>query len=1160
MATGEIVCIGAFHAPKLDPVIGTSICASVPTRPLASNAFSGTKLYRSIHSLSSHTHIFDIICTFDLNSSLTHTHLYVTPSPPPQLYFHLNCALLASQVWQLDTIMLQLFLVRNMYNICHCAWHNLNVCVCVLLYILTYHSFLLPLSHTRFAYLAFSYLLTESGQVFPLRVSSSHTQSSDHKAASFSWQNSGVQGIQVKQLAMGNDFVVALAESGLVFTAGANDYGQLGHGHTRFLQKFTLVQKLASHPIAQIAAGESHCAALSENGDAYVWGLGSHGQLGLGKAAVIQPVPKAIRSFYPNRVLTVECGTAFTAFAVKQPDDTIAIFTSGNGVASNDAGTDGDAFTPHKLLFPSESQSGVSMHMAAGHSHLCVLSTDGQVFQASSGKVQQVHTGSEVVVRVVASNWYSAACTAAGDVVSWGTGPISSISNSQLSASVVPGVKLLSVFDMTASANGVIAINSTCLETCSPPSLPTTGHITVELAGSGIYDARHSPEDIETPGDVPACVIVATCGANSKSFAGSIVTHWNDDTFIRLDAVDIASVFPECKELGYIDLAISLNGSAMSQTISVPLYAVPEAQSLQLQTSFANSKGGSSNAITCDFDETTNCTYSPMVRLRAAEQRTLVIQASECKTRRAIEFSMPNIDRTLRDKCTLGIDYEVSLALDGGQQWLTLPQKLHVYSADMQLQSVIARGNSMPIVMALLGIPTAVLESADFEVKLQQDSTVLDAVVQSVDTEACTLTCTVNEAQKLQGNKPVTVSVVNEHVSTVVDVQLAMVSESVVVGCTGTKVTLSGSGLFDTHVQLIRDPSYDTPVDDAKANALKGKHSKGTSSSKGKKNVASPVVDDNKGAGDTPDSASDTTGIDKSTVPEPESESESKEPAHPTAYMRRCDPFSDSEIYFQVPPELTPGVYKMLVPSFSDSNINCMMVCIAHPADLSFKAKTIAGGASVLLKGENLFNTPQLSVRIWCASPLDIETESPASQVVEETKDADSTSVPVSSDSVADTEAEAIAVTASTDEPESETKTAARHSVTECCGTTICRHFFPVQFEWNPAVAPKKKAKKSAKSSNATSTGAAVSGSDDSNGTTSDPTDIDSKTMAEIPSYENGILTLTLPPQLDEEQYEGVEFEVQITTDGQQFISAGTAATKPSKKKKRAGSGKKGKK
>lgn len=85
----------------------------------------------------------------------------------------------------------------------------------------------------------------------------------------------------------GQAFSVARKNTGVVYTWGANDKGQLGRGDTTSVAAATNIPTIV--PLASsdftalvIAAGGSHVLAIGQNGAIYAWGLNSSGQLGTG--------------------------------------------------------------------------------------------------------------------------------------------------------------------------------------------------------------------------------------------------------------------------------------------------------------------------------------------------------------------------------------------------------------------------------------------------------------------------------------------------------------------------------------------------------------------------------------------------------------------------------------------------------------------------------------------------------------------------------------------------------------------------------------------------------------------------------------------------------------------------------------------------------------
>lgn len=105
----------------------------------------------------------------------------------------------------------------------------------------------------------------------------------------------------VKDIAVGNDFVLALMEDGTVLSWGYNYYGQLGDGTTQSTNNtsileaepnFAKVQTLKN--IVEISAGSNYAMALDENGAVWSWGYNYYGQLGIGTTSYAESLAKQV--------------------------------------------------------------------------------------------------------------------------------------------------------------------------------------------------------------------------------------------------------------------------------------------------------------------------------------------------------------------------------------------------------------------------------------------------------------------------------------------------------------------------------------------------------------------------------------------------------------------------------------------------------------------------------------------------------------------------------------------------------------------------------------------------------------------------------------------------------------------------------------------------
>ncbi|CAK6980322.1 probable E3 ubiquitin-protein ligase HERC1 isoform X7 [Scomber scombrus] len=89
-------------------------------------------------------------------------------------------------------------------------------------------------------------------------------------------------GINIKKVACGTQFSVALTKDGKVFTFGQDRLIGLPEGRARNHNRPQQVPALSGTHIQDVAVGAEHTLVLSSTGDVYTWGSNSEGQLGLG--------------------------------------------------------------------------------------------------------------------------------------------------------------------------------------------------------------------------------------------------------------------------------------------------------------------------------------------------------------------------------------------------------------------------------------------------------------------------------------------------------------------------------------------------------------------------------------------------------------------------------------------------------------------------------------------------------------------------------------------------------------------------------------------------------------------------------------------------------------------------------------------------------------
>ncbi|XP_011298818.1 ultraviolet-B receptor UVR8 [Fopius arisanus] len=123
--------------------------------------------------------------------------------------------------------------------------------------------------------------------------------------------------VKFVDVACGFDHSIILADNGDVYSMGMGTRGQLGHGDLEDCDEPTLIEALAGLNVIQIAAGGWHNAALTNDGDVYIWGWNSSGELGVASDQKVIAVPTVVDFTTDDGDMNepmkkVQCGNNFT--------------------------------------------------------------------------------------------------------------------------------------------------------------------------------------------------------------------------------------------------------------------------------------------------------------------------------------------------------------------------------------------------------------------------------------------------------------------------------------------------------------------------------------------------------------------------------------------------------------------------------------------------------------------------------------------------------------------------------------------------------------------------------------------------------------------------------------------------------------------------------
>uniref|UniRef100_A0A673N6U2 Probable E3 ubiquitin-protein ligase HERC3 n=1 Tax=Sinocyclocheilus rhinocerous TaxID=307959 RepID=A0A673N6U2_9TELE len=202
----------------------------------------------------------------------------------------------------------------------------------------------------------------------------------------------------LKEVVCGSQHSLFLLHDGSVYACGSNSCGQLGHDKGGWrpacdvptnrlricIDFFRLIKKLCEHRISQVMCGNQHCIALSKDGQLFVWGENSSGQLGLGKGEPSTLSPQTLRSL---------CGIPLTQISAGG-DHSFALSLSGAvfGWGKNSAGQLGlndeqDQAVPCHIKFL---RSQKVVYISCGEEHTAALTKEGGLFTFGNGSRGQL--------------------------------------------------------------------------------------------------------------------------------------------------------------------------------------------------------------------------------------------------------------------------------------------------------------------------------------------------------------------------------------------------------------------------------------------------------------------------------------------------------------------------------------------------------------------------------------------------------------------------------------------------------------------------------------------------------------------------------------------------------------------------------------------------
>ncbi|WJX40937.1 HECT-type E3 ubiquitin transferase [Trifolium repens] len=292
----------------------------------------------------------------------------------------------------------------------------------------------------------------------------------------------------VNSIACGGAHTLFLTDNGCVYATGLNDFGQLGTSESKQYSLVPLQVLGHEKKVVQISAGYNHSSAITVDGELYMWGKNTTGQLGLGKRAPnIVPLPTKVESLDGITVKMAALGSEHT-------------------VAISD---EGEAFSWG---------TGVSGRLGHGHESSML-----GFFKSYSEYTPRLIKDLEgIKVKYVAAGMLTSACTDEnGSVFIFGEKGIDKLLLKGMRNATKPSL----ISELPYAEEVACGGYHTCVLT-NTGELYTWGSNENGCLGIGSSYAIHSPEKVQGP-FLESCVVQVSCGwKHTAAISGGRVFTW----------------------------------------------------------------------------------------------------------------------------------------------------------------------------------------------------------------------------------------------------------------------------------------------------------------------------------------------------------------------------------------------------------------------------------------------------------------------------------------------------------------------------------------------------------------------------------------------------------------------------------------------------------
>jgi len=218
--------------------------------------------------------------------------------------------------------------------------------------------------------------MTDDGEVFSWGGSKKGAQGTGKRGAEvLPTLIHALSDLDVVDIAAGEDFSLFLTKEGKVYSCGASDFGQTGHGRTtRYSLSPEKIYMLDKQNIKKICAGQYHAACVTQEGDVYTWGFNKDGQLGQGDNFHRHTPSKIIGLTDSQKASDVAAGHGHTAVVVDEGESVFIFGRGRSGQIGRDNGESIAAYRPTPVEVNYFKNNGLKIGtVALGSDHSLIM-------------------------------------------------------------------------------------------------------------------------------------------------------------------------------------------------------------------------------------------------------------------------------------------------------------------------------------------------------------------------------------------------------------------------------------------------------------------------------------------------------------------------------------------------------------------------------------------------------------------------------------------------------------------------------------------------------------------------------------------------------------------------------------------------------------------